>query len=114
MLCLVVDDDESVRLYIQTILQAEDFETLEAEDGLQALEIVRMLDGGVDLIVTDIQMPAGSGLTFARAVRVCYPFIAIILMSSGAVPDGGFEFVQKPFSWAVLSRAIGRVIPRAA
>jgi CheY-like chemotaxis protein len=51
--CLVVDDEPFVQRYISTILQREHFRTLEAEDGAQALQLVRELGGGVDLIVSD-------------------------------------------------------------
>ena len=66
MLSLVVDDDPDIRAYIKQILQGEGFETLEAEGGNAALGIVKMLSGGLDLIVTDIEMPEGDGLNFAN------------------------------------------------
>jgi CheY-like chemotaxis protein len=114
MLSLVVDDDDAIRSFIQSILHSENFETLEAEDGEQALEIVRMLDGGVDLIITDIQMPGGDGISFAKAVRASYPFVPVILVSAYSEPVADFEFVEKPFSWAMMLRVIRRVMPRAA
>src|ERR1700675_4545169 len=69
MLSLVVDDDPDIRAYIKQILKRDGFETLEAGGGNAALEIVKLLDGCLDLIVTDIQMPEGDGLSFANAVR---------------------------------------------
>src|SRR4051812_13975810 len=114
MLSLVVDDDGAIRSYIQTILHSEQFDTLEAEDGEQALETVRMLDGGVDLIITDIRMPVRDGISFARAVRAAYPFVPVILVSGSGGPEADFEFVEKPFSWALLSRVIRRVVAKAA
>ena len=114
MLCLIVDDDPAVRSFIQTILYAENFETLEAEDGEQALKIVHMLDGAVDLIITDVRMPGGDGITFARAVKAAYPFVPVIMVSAQENGDPGFEFVEKPFSWATMVRVIRGVMPRAA
>ena len=73
-----------------------------------------MLDGEVDLIVTDIQMPGGGGIALARAVRKAYPSVPIILVSGHGDPDTEFEFIAKPFSWTVMSRAIRRVVCRAA
>ena len=66
---LVFDDEPSIRRYVSTILQREEFRTLEAEDGAQALQIIQELDGSVDLIVSDIQMPNVDGLTLARTIR---------------------------------------------
>ena len=114
LLALVVDDDSTVRTYITSILHSESFETLEAADGKHALEMVLMLGGEVDLIVTDLQMPGGDGISLARAVRASYPSVSIILVSGCAEPDGSFEFVEKPFSWATMVRVVRRVMAKAA
>jgi CheY-like chemotaxis protein len=114
MLSLVVDDDPAIRMYITSILHSENFETLEAADGKQALEMVLMLDGGVDLIVTDIQMPGGDGISLARAVRASYPSVAVILVTGYGEPDANFDLVEKPFSWATMLRVVRRVMAKAA
>ena len=106
---LVVDDEESVRQYVSTILQREHFQTLEAEDGVHALQIVQDLGGGLDLIVSDIQMPRGDGLSFAHAVKRSFPAIPLILVSGYATPDADFDFVQKPFKPATLVRAVRKL-----
>jgi CheY-like chemotaxis protein len=114
MLSLVVDDDSAIRTYIQSILHSENFETLEAQDGKHALEMVQMLDGSVDLIVTDIQMAGGDGISLARAVRSSYPSISIILVSGYCKPDLNFDLIEKPFSWATMVSVVRRVMARAA
>ena len=106
---LVVDDEPSIRKYVSTILQREDFKTLEAEDGARALQIVEALGGRVDLIVTDIQMPNGDGLTLARAVRRLFQAVPVILVSGNAQPDAAFEFVEKPFSPSAILQAVRKV-----
>jgi two-component system, cell cycle sensor histidine kinase and response regulator CckA len=106
---LVVDDEPAVRRYVSTILQRQDFRTLEAEDGTHALQIVRELDGALDLIVSDIQMPNGDGLSFAHAVKKSFPTLPVILLSGNASPGGGFEFVKKPFLPATLVRAVKKL-----
>jgi CheY-like chemotaxis protein len=110
MLSLVVDDDPDIRAYIKQILQRDGFETLEAEGGNAALEIVKLLDGCLDLIVTDIQMPEGDGLSFANAVREVFPSVPIILVSARTRPDTIFEFVEKPFGFETLMRAVRKFI----
>ena len=114
MLCIVVDDDAEIRAYIQEILQREGFETLEAEGGNAALEIVKMLGGRLDLIVTDIQMPQGDGLSFANAVTKVFPSVPVILVSVRTRPDTDFEFVEKPFGFATLMRAVRKFITNAS
>jgi CheY-like chemotaxis protein len=114
VLSLVVDDDRAIRSYIQAILHAENFETVEAGDGAQALTILRKLEGHVDLIISDIQMPVVDGISFARAVRASYPCVPVILVSGRIDPNVEFEFVEKPFSRAIMVSAIHRVARRAA
>jgi DNA-binding response OmpR family regulator len=110
MLALVVDDDLRIRTYVRTILKWENFETLEAEGGKQAIEIVQQLDGGLDLIATDIQMPGGDGLTLARAVRENYPAVPVLLISGRGCPDPAFDYIEKPFDWMSLVNAVRRVV----
>ena len=114
MLSLVVDDDRAIRSYIRVLLQREGFETVEAAGGKAAMETVKMLGGCVDLIVTDIQMPDGDGLSFANAVRKSFPSVPIILVSARARPNTVFEFVEKPFASATFVRVIRKLVPRPA
>ena len=111
---LVVDDEPSVRRYVSAILQREHFETLEAEDGAHGLQVVNQLGGGVDLIVSDIQMPNMDGVTFAHAVKNSFPDMPVILVSGYSEADGGFEFVEKPFSPGALMKAVRNVLRRKA
>jgi CheY-like chemotaxis protein len=100
-LCLVVDDDSSIRTYITTLLQREEhFETLQADGGRRALEIMKGLGDAVDLIVSDVQMPGGDGVSFAHSVRELFADVPIILVSGTARPQDAleFEFVEKPFT----------------
>ncbi len=108
---LVVDDEPSVRRYVTALLQQENFQTLEAENGADALKIVQELDGNVDLIVTDIQMPNGDGLSLAHAVKEWFPSVPVILVSGTAEPDFAFEFVKKPFLPSTLMDVVRKIIP---
>jgi two-component system cell cycle sensor histidine kinase/response regulator CckA len=108
MLCLIVDDDTAVRTFVRAIVRSEGYDTLEAGDGSHALELVRSLGGSVDLIITDIQMPGGDGLTLASRVGAFFPAVRIILMSGYTDLADGFNFVAKPFSWASMLSAVRR------
>jgi CheY-like chemotaxis protein len=100
---LVVDDESSVRSFITAVLQGDGFQTIEAENGVQALELMRKLGAAVDLLVSDIKMPKMDGITLACSVRSEFPAIPLILVSGYAeieqakLPNSGFEFVQLPF-----------------
>ena len=106
---MVVDDEPSIRAFIRIVLEREGYRTLEAEGGRSAWAAVESLDGRLDLLITDIQMPEGDGLTLARAVSQAYPSIPILLVSGLVKPDDVFEFVEKPFSAATLASAVRRL-----
>jgi DNA-binding NtrC family response regulator len=113
---LVVDDEPSVRNFIMAVLQSDGFQSIEAENGAQALELLRKPGTDVDLVVTDIKMPLLDGMTLACSVRAEFPAIPIILVSGYAeieqakLPDTGFEFVQIPFHPATLLSAVKKVM----
>ncbi|MBZ5723369.1 MAG: response regulator [Acidobacteriia bacterium] len=107
---LVVDDEPALRAYVAAILQREHFQTVEADNGADGFEAVRKREGEVALIVTDVQMPGGDGLTLATSVRKTFPAVPIILVSGHLRPDVDFEFVQKPFSPAALLQAVRNVL----
>jgi two-component system chemotaxis response regulator CheY len=64
---LVIDDAALVRLYYRQSLEAAGYDVDEALNGLEALE--KLLVGGADLLVVDINMPKMDGLTFIKALR---------------------------------------------
>jgi CheY-like chemotaxis protein len=108
---LVADDDASVRKLISATLQEEDFQAVEAEDGAQALRIVRELGNHIALIVSDVQMPNGDGLTFARAVKRAFPAVPIILVSGCSEPSAEFDFfLRKPFPPSALLEAVRSLV----
>lgn len=101
---LVVDDNEINREIIIYILTENGFETEEAVDGKQALDLVRNApEGHFDLILTDIQMPEMDGFQMSRSVRDLggtYAGIPIIAITANAfekdskkVNDSGIDSV---------------------
>ncbi len=64
---LIVDDDSITRKYIGFMLRAEGYEILTARDGLEALETIGR--GGVDLVLTDLNMPHMDGAELIRHLR---------------------------------------------
>ncbi len=64
---LLVEDDRSVRRYLEVTLQRAGYEVLTAGDGLEAMKLA--LASPVDIVVTDAIMPHLTGQEFARFVR---------------------------------------------
>jgi DNA-binding NtrC family response regulator len=110
--CLIVDDEAPVRGYVKTVLETAHFQTFEAGDSIQAMRWVEKLGDALDLIVSDIEMPGGDGVTFVSSVRESFPALPIILISGypdrepSKHPSTSFEFIQKPFPPETLLIAI--------
>jgi CheY-like chemotaxis protein len=65
---LIVDDDDGIRLMLETKLSRLGFRTSVAGNGLHALQKVRANEN-YDLIICDLKMPGMSGLEFIKAIR---------------------------------------------
>ena len=78
---LVVDDNLMMRKLIRNIFSNEEYEIVEAENGVVGLEIARKND--IDLVVTDIIMPVMEGLELIMHLKRDFPDIKIIAISGG-------------------------------
>lgn len=102
---LVVDDEPLVRMVSADALRDAEFDVLEAEDALGALEVLRT-EPGIQLLCTDVQMPGGlDGVELALLVRALFPEVRVII-ASGVSPRNarmaGVPFLPKPFLPAAL------------
>ena len=68
-LILLVDDDENIRTSLHEILSHHGYETLEASDGVQALDLWQENSDRIDAIIMDIVMPHMDGLEVAKSIR---------------------------------------------
>jgi len=116
-ICLIVDDEPSIRKYLRAILDQERIQCLEADSASQALGIIQRLNGRLDLVVTDIKMPGDmDGVDLAYSVRNMFPAIPVILISGyadvGAVRKAAaiFQFIQKPFEPEAILLAVKKVV----
>ena len=76
---LIVDDEESDRLLLQAILERAGHETFFAEDGEEAL--MKYQVEKIDLVITDLQMPAVHGFELITVLREFSPPPAVIAVS---------------------------------
>ena len=99
---LVVDDEASIRRTLREILEYEDFEVEEAEDGEAAL--AAMKKSHYDVVLLDVKMPKMDGLEVLAAAATETPEIPIVMISGhGSIETaveatklGAFDFVEKP------------------
>ena len=97
---LVVDDEHDQRraLIEKVNWAAAGFEVIgEAENGVEALDIVETLEP--DLILTDIRMPMISGLELAAKVREMRPATQIVILSG----YDSFEYAQTAINYNIIS-----------
>ena len=109
----MVEDDETIRRLVVTLLDEEGYDTDEAGDGLSALEKVR---GSVpDLVLLDLFMPRMDGFEFLNVSRLLKDFAAtpVVILSAGSqVPtDNRIKaFLKKPFDLNALSALVSSLL----
>jgi hypothetical protein len=119
---LLVEDDEAVRDLLAGVLRAHGFEVHSASRAAEAGEAFDELDGGVDLLLTDVVMPGGSGTVLAQQLQERRPGMQTILMSGyssditdrhGALP-AHTTFLQKPVRPSNLLQVIREALADGA
>jgi CheY-like chemotaxis protein len=112
---LVVEDDAVIRDIVVTILGMAGHRVFEAGDGEQAFDVAAGVEGGLDLLVTDIQLPGPlDGVTLSRVLVERYAGLAVVYMSGELTvdsppPRGGVEnacLLAKPFRRDGLMEAV--------
>ena len=114
---LIVDDEVNIRLVVKEYAKFEGYKVMEAENGMQAVELVKNND--FDLIIMDVMMPKLDGYSACKEIRKLKNIPVIMLSARGEEYDKlfGFEigiddYVVKPFSPKELMARIKAVIKR--
>ena len=112
---LLVEDDDELRRLTSEILQASGYTVLEAGDPLEALTLCDRRDGKpIDLLLTDMVMPAMRGPELAATLSETRPGLTVLFMSGYAdesvtspqAGGPGRAFLEKPFTPHDLTRAV--------
>ena len=111
---LIVDDEASMRMLVARAVAMDGHETVTAEDGAEALEILGNERGAFDLLLTDIQMPVMDGIALALAAARDFPQLTILLMTGFAeqrerasgLSAIAHDVITKPFSVADIRTAV--------
>ena len=118
MKLLVVDDSITMRRIITNMLKTSGYEEIvEAGNGREALSLME----GIDLVLTDWNMPVMDGLSFLKALRAdpAYSGIPVIIVTTEgaqeevleALRSGASDYVVKPFSKSNLIKKIENFLP---
>jgi two-component system response regulator FlrC len=114
---LVVDDDAGLREVLAKTLGMENYNVLIAEDGLQALKILKN-NKNINLLLTDVQMKPMGGHELLKNCKADHPDMPVILMTAygtienavHAMHDGAVDYLVKPFEHNALIEMIERFI----
>jgi predicted signal transduction protein with EAL and GGDEF domain/FixJ family two-component response regulator len=111
---LVADDDPVMRLLMVEMLDGVNLDAIEAEDGLQAVQLAR--ECAPDLILMDVEMPHMDGFAACRAIRDSEngATVPIVMVTGGddldavtnAYEAGATDFVSKPINWPILGHRV--------
>ena len=116
---LIVDDEARMRKLIKDFLNKNDYKTLEACDGEEALEVFEENKDKISLILLDVMMPKVDGWTVLRKIRNESKVPVIMLTARGEEQDELFgfelgvdEYISKPFSPKILVARIEVILKR--
>jgi len=118
---LVMENDEAVRGIVRRTLLLEGYSVLEAADGEVGLRLIQTHGGGLDLVLTDIDMPNIDGITVAEVLAALRPLVGVICMS-GSMGRTRFAerlglrrqpFLAKPFTPADLALVTAEALARS-
>ena len=115
---LVVDDEQEMRNLIALHLQQSGFDVVQAENGNDAIKIVR--SSNIDLVLLDVMMPNKDGFQVCQELREFTSIPIVFLTALDAKDDlvkglklGGDDYVVKPFTAIELTARIDAILRRS-
>src|SRR3981189_3278553 len=117
---LVVDDQPSIRLMLESGLSLSGFRVSCARNGTEA--VMAASSKKFDAVISDIYMPDGDGLQMVHKLRTVTPSLPIILMTARgsvelavqAVEEGATDFIAKPFEVSAVAALLRRHLAAAS
>ncbi len=100
---LVVDDEESIREFLEIMLKKEGYEVTCAEDGERALDLFKKKS--FDLVISDLQMPKVTGIELLKQIKEQSPGTLFMMITAfgttenavDAMKMGAYDYITKPF-----------------
>jgi two-component system chemotaxis response regulator CheY len=114
MRALVIDDSKPIRFILTEILEGLGFKVQQAENGLEALEVLKTEK--IDIALVDWNMPEMNGHEFVKAVRKDNTYNNMLMMMvttetaiekvTEALESGANEYIMKPFTKDMISEKL--------
>jgi two-component system response regulator AtoC len=111
---LLVDDEDTIRLFLEKTIRDEGYEALTAATGGEALETA--FDKLPDLILLDLKLPDMNGIEVLRRIKEEIPEVCVIMLTAfgdietavSAMKKGAFDFVSKPVNLEQLLMTVAK------
>jgi two-component system response regulator PilR (NtrC family) len=115
---LVVDDEPSMREFLEIFFRREGFDVATAPDGDAAL--VAMGSDDFDVVISDVQMAGKGGLDLLRAVKETSPDTVVIMITAfattetaiAAMKEGAYDYITKPFQVDELRLVVEKALEK--
>jgi len=115
---MVVDDERGMREFLEIMLTQNGHEVAQAKDAQEA--IGWLANHGVDLVLTDLRLPRGSGMDVLAFLKRTAPSTQVIMMTAFATTEnaieamklGAYDYLIKPFKVDQVSVVIDRALDR--
>jgi two-component system cell cycle sensor histidine kinase/response regulator CckA len=113
---LLAEHDVAVRTLVRRILARQGHTLLEADQYAAAIDLAAVQTGPIDLLITDLALPGGSGATLAEQLRRLRPGLPVLYLSGHAehaalrrgLTDASARLLYKPFTPEALLQAVAK------
>lgn len=107
---LIIDDEEKIRTLLSRIIELEGFEIFQASDLKNGKK--RLENSEIDVVISDVKLPDGSGVDFSKNIKENYPWIEVILLTAfGNIPDGVQAIKNGAFDYITKGDDNNKIIP---
>jgi PAS domain S-box-containing protein len=115
---LVVEDEPYILKLVKDILESRGFTVFAAKDAEESIDITRICATQIDLLITDVVLPAMNGVELSSLLQKKNPALRVLFMSAHSPEniklekqfEDGVDFIQKPFSINDFIKIINRVL----
>ncbi len=113
---MIVDDDESLREFLEIFFAEHGYKVCSAKTGKEALEMLSREE--VSLVLSDVRMPEMDGVTLLREIKARSPEIPVILITAfasletavDAMKEGAWDYLAKPFRLDEIREVVDRAL----
>ncbi len=114
---LVVDDSDSMREVLTTLLSLEGHQCESAANGREAME--KVIQGHFDVVITDVNMPEMDGITLTKNLTRYFTNLPVMVMTGqfdggsreSALTAGARDVLGKPFAISELKVRLHKMLP---